>query len=135
MKRLPAVCFLFCFMFALGLPQGAFSGTFYYAELYLPNIMVLHPMGYTGTGDHQILEITVGIDPSSDHAVDAQFSALNVVNIWNSLTPSSTPTTRTGTTKGGTRQRTSRDGSYPTATSRSKSTGQPISASSSATPA
>ncbi len=135
MKRLPAVCFLFSFMFALALVQAAFSGTFYNAELYLPEITVLHPMGYTGTGDHQILEITVGIDPSSDQAVDAQFSALNVVNTWNALTPSSTTITRPATTKAGTRQRTSKDGSYPTATSHSKSTGQPISASSSATPA
>lgn len=47
--------------------------------------VVTHSMGYTGTGG--VLNISVGIDPTSLHAADMQVSVQNAVNTWNDLVP------------------------------------------------
>ena len=45
--------------------------------------LIAHPTGYTGTGG--VLNISVGIDPTSLHAMEMFTSVQNVVNTWNGL--------------------------------------------------
>lgn len=48
--------------------------------------LVMHPLGYSGTGG--VINISVGIDPTSANAASMQVSTANVVATFNSLTES-----------------------------------------------
>ena len=50
----------------------------------VPNL-ITHPVGYTGTGG--VLNITVGIDPTSANAMAMVTSTQNVIASWNNLAP------------------------------------------------
>ncbi len=70
---------LIALLMAFGLSKGAYCGSFKGSDVFGADTVV-HAMGYTGTENNQTLEITVGIDPSSVHAVEMQFPILNAVN-------------------------------------------------------
>ncbi len=47
--------------------------------------LITHPMGYNGTGG--VLNVSVGIDPTSAFSTEMQVSVDNVVRTWNRLNP------------------------------------------------
>ncbi len=61
------------------------AGVFVFAEDLRQADIITHPIGYTGSGGE--LEIRVGIDPASPYAAQMAVPLQNVINVFNSLTP------------------------------------------------
>ena len=64
----------------LGVASSADAGAYIFAGGANPDI-ITHPSGYTGVGG--VLNVTVGIDPTSANASDMLIPAQNVITVWN----------------------------------------------------
>ena len=67
------------------LTRRAFSGPYLFAGETNGVNLVMHPLGYLGTGG--TVSISVGIDPTSANAASMATSVQNIVNTFNSLNP------------------------------------------------
>ena len=92
--RCRALSFSRCLLFSLGViliivmlntPQHADGFSYAFADDTFGYDVVTHPFGYLGTGG--VLDISVGIDPTSVYTDEMVISTQNVINTWNSLIP------------------------------------------------